>query len=60
MRGIALALALGLLSAPAFAKKGPAEGRFCSKKKEGKTSKDKAGNELTCKKDDQGKYRWTK
>jgi len=65
MRKLAAALALSLLTAPAFARartsrKGPHAGGSCSKAAIGTTSTDRKGATLTCRADTRGRGRWTK
>jgi len=64
MRLAAVALAVSLLAAPAFARrspsKGPRAGGYCLKSAVGTTSTDKKGATLECKADGKGRARWTK
>jgi len=65
MRILAAALALSLLSAPAFARgrtsrKGPRAGGYCSKAAVGTTSTDSKGASLECRADRRGRTRWMK
>ena len=59
---LATTAALGLSAGPvlAAAKPVPKAGALCKKSEANKTSKDKKGVTLTCKKDAKGKYRWSK
>jgi hypothetical protein len=57
----ALALALALIAAPAFAKKKePRAGAFCGKKDVGTTVQSKSGETLECKASKKGRAHWTK
>ena len=66
MRAAALALAIGLIAFPSFARskakaaKGPQAGRYCAKSAVGTTAQDASGATLTCKADKKGKSRWSK
>ena len=65
MRTLSAVLALSLLAAPAFARrgnssKGPRAGGYCSKNAVGTTSTDSKGVSLECKADRKGRARWTK
>lgn len=46
--------------APASAPGQPTNGRFCAKADSGKRGKDNKGQSLTCKADNNGRFRWTK
>jgi hypothetical protein len=66
MRFATAALALSLLSVPAFARgasakaKGPKAGQFCSKSAVGTTATDAKGGSLECKAGKKGGAHWTK
>jgi hypothetical protein len=65
MRTLSAVLALSLLAAPAFARrgnssKGPHAGGYCPKSAVGTTSTDSKGVPLECKADRKGRARWTK